>query len=54
MRALYHKCVLLSTVPEKTLFVEVTGEAVCSVRASRPLEADWKARIDEDVRKRGR
>ena len=33
---------------------EVIGEAVCSVRAARPLSADWKRRIDEDVRKRGR
>ena len=33
---------------------EVISEAVCSVRASRPLSADWKKRIDEDVRKRGK
>ena len=30
------------------------GEAVCSVCAARPLSADWKRRIDEDVQKRGR
>lgn len=33
---------------------EVIGEAVCSVRASKPLSASWKVRIDEDVSKRGR
>ena len=33
---------------------EVISEAVCSVRAARPLSADWKRRIDEDVKKRGR
>ena len=33
---------------------EVISEAVCSVRAARPLSADWKRRIDEDVQKRGR
>ena len=33
---------------------EVISEAVCSVRAARPLSADWKQRIDEDVKKRGR
>ena len=32
---------------------EVISEAVCSVRAARPLGADWKRRIDEDVQKRG-
>ena len=33
---------------------EVINEAVCSVRACRPLSADWKKRIDEDVQKRGK
>ena len=33
---------------------EVISAAVCSVRAARPLSADWKRRIDEDVQKRGR
>ena len=28
---------------------EVISEAVCSVRAARPLSADWKRRIDEAV-----
>ena len=31
---------------------EVVGEAICSVRGSRPLSADWKKRIDEDYRVR--
>lgn len=31
---------------------EVIGEAVCSVRSSRPLSASWKSRIDEDYQKR--
>ena len=33
---------------------EVISAAVCSVRAAQPLSADWKRRIDEDVKKRGR
>ena len=33
---------------------EVISDAVCAVRASRPLCADWKKRIDEDVKKRGK
>jgi hypothetical protein len=32
---------------------EAVSEAVCSVRASRPMAADWKKSIDEDFRKRG-
>jgi hypothetical protein len=28
--------------------------AVCSVRACRPMDADWKRRIDEDYEKRGK
>lgn len=31
---------------------EVVGEAICSVRSSRPLSADWKRRIDADYKKR--
>jgi len=49
-RAVNYKCDEAGTA----LNYEVISDAVCSVRASRPLEADWKARIDEDVRKRGR
>ena len=33
---------------------EVISDAVCSVRACKPLSADWKKRIDEDVKKRGK
>lgn len=32
---------------------EVISEAVTHVRAARPLDAGWKARIDEDYQKRG-
>jgi len=31
---------------------EVVGEAICSVRSSRPLSSDWKRRIDADYKKR--
>ena len=41
-------------VVSTALNYEVIGEAVCSVRAARPLSADWKRRIDEDVHRRGR
>lgn len=33
---------------------EVISDAVCAVRACRPLTADWKTRIDEDVKLRGK
>ena len=39
---------------DRAVNYEVISEAVCSVRAARPLSADWKRRIDEDVQKRGR
>ena len=32
---------------------EAMNDAVCSVRASRPMGADWKRRVDEDFKKRG-
>jgi len=32
---------------------EAMSEAVCNVRACRPMSADWKRRIDEDYKKRG-
>ena len=32
---------------------ETVSETVCSFRASRPLDADWKRRIEEDFEKRG-
>ena len=31
---------------------EVVAETICDVRACRPIQADWKKRIDEDFRKR--
>ena len=49
-RAVNYKCDEAGTA----LNYEVISEAVCSVRAARPLSADWKRRIDEDVQKRGR
>ena len=33
---------------------EAVSEAVCNVRACRPVEAGWKKKIDADFRKRGR
>lgn len=49
-RAVNYKCDEAGTA----LNYEVIGEAVCSVRAARPLSADWKKRIDDDVQKRGK
>ena len=49
-RAVNYKCDKAGTA----LNYEVISEAVCSVRACRPLSADWKKRIDEDVQKRGK
>ena len=49
-RAVDYKCDKEGTA----LNYEVISEAVCSVRACRPLSASWKKRIDEDVRKRGK
>ena len=33
---------------------EAMSEAVCNVRASRSMSADWKRRVDEDYKKRGK
>ena len=33
---------------------EAMSEAVCNVRASRPMPKDWKRRVDEDFEKRGK
>ena len=33
---------------------EVLSEAICAVRGSAPLRADWKKRIDEDYENRGK
>ena len=49
-RAVTYKCDAAGTA----LNYDVISEAVCHVRASRPLGAGWKSRIDEDVKKRGR
>ena len=48
-RAVTYKCDAAGTA----LNYDVISEAVCHVRASRHLDAGWKSRIDEDVRKRG-
>lgn len=49
-RAVNYKCDKAGTA----LNYEVIGDAVCSVRAARPLAPDWKRRIDADVEKRGK
>ena len=49
-RAVNYKCDEEGTA----LNYEVISDAVCSVRACKPLSADWKKRIDEDVQKRGK
>ena len=33
---------------------EAMSEAICSVRACRPMTADWKRRVDEDYKKRSK
>ena len=33
---------------------EAVSEAVCNVRASRPMSKEWKRRVDEDYKKRGK
>ena len=33
---------------------EAVSEAVCNVRASRPMSANWKKRVDEDFRQRSK
>ena len=49
-RAVNYRCDKKGTA----LNYEVISEAVCAVRASMPLHADWKSRIDDDVRNRVR
>ena len=49
-RAVNYRCDRAGTA----LNYEVISAAVCSVRSAQPLSADWKRRIDEDVKKRGR
>ena len=33
---------------------EAMSEALCNVRACRPMSVDWKRRVDEDYKKRGK
>ena len=33
---------------------EAVSEAVCNVRASRPMSKEWRRRVDEDYQKRGK
>ena len=49
-RAVTYKCDEIGTA----LNYEVIGETVACFCASRPISADWKDSIEEDVRKRGR
>ena len=49
-RAADYKCDTAGTA----LNYEVISEAVGAVRGARPLAANWKRRIDEDVKQRGR
>ena len=49
-RAVDYKCDEVGTA----LNYDVISEAICTARASRPLSPGWKARIDADVKKRGR
>ena len=37
-----------------SVIYEAMSEAVCNVRACRPMSADWKRRVDEDYKKRGK
>ena len=49
-RAVNYKCDKIGTA----LSYQVISDAVCAVRESKPLAADWKKSIDKDVQKRGR
>lgn len=49
-RAVNYKCDEAGTA----LNYEVISETVYSVRAAKPISADWKHRIDADVQKRGK
>ena len=49
-RAVTYKCDEIGTA----LNYEVIGETVACFCASRPISADWKGSIEEDVRERGR
>ena len=49
-RTATYKCDSVGT----NLNFEVIGDAVCQMRSSKTLPSDWRARIDEDVKKRGK
>ena len=49
-RAVDYKCDEVGTA----LNYDVISEAICTVRARSPLSPGWKARIDADVKNRGR
>ena len=49
-RAVNYKCDEVGTA----LNYDVISDAICTVRARRPLCPGWKARIDADVKKRGK
>ena len=36
------------------IIYEAVNEAVCNVRADRPMSQEWRRRVDEDYQKRGR
>jgi len=36
------------------IIYEAVCDAVCSVRACKPMSADWKKKVDEDYKKRGK
>ena len=36
------------------IIYEAVCDAVCNVRASRPMSREWKRNIDEDYKKRGK
>jgi hypothetical protein len=33
---------------------EAVSEAVCSVRAAKPMTDSWRRKVDEDYKKRGK
>lgn len=37
-----------------SVIYEAVSEAVCNVQASRPMTNDWRRRVDEDYKKRGK
>lgn len=61
-----HKYAREEDRPERTLFIittdgkgtaviyEAMSDAVCSIRACRPMSSAWKRKVDMDYRKRSR